>query len=150
MTEKQLKELLGSLSLTEKAFQLTQAPAPYYMKDAQIAGTEVNTEISERELALMGSNLYVYGPKESRDIQKRCMDMHPHHIPMLFMMDVIHGYRTVFPTPLAMGATFDPERAEEMMRTAAAESSAAGVDVAFSPMLDLVRNRPARTRTLTA
>ena len=71
MTEKQLKELLGSLSLTEKAFQLTQAPAPYYMKDAQIAGTEVNTEISERELALMGSNLYVYGPKESRDIQKR-------------------------------------------------------------------------------
>ena len=140
MTEKQLKELLGRLSLEEKAFQLTQAPAPYYMKDAQIAGTEVNTEISERELALMGSNLYVYGPKESRDIQKRCMDMHPHHIPMLFMMDVIHGYRTVFPTPLAMGATFDPGRAEEMMRTAAAESSAAGVDVAFSPMLDLVRD----------
>lgn len=140
MTENELRNLLNDLSLEEKAFQLTQAPATYYVKGAQIAGTEVNTEISERELALMGSNLYVYGPKETCEIQDRCMNMHPHHIPMLFMMDVIHGYRTVFPMPLAMGATFDPDAAEEMMRTAAAEASFSGVNVAFSPMLDLVRD----------
>lgn len=140
MTEKQLQALLSDLTLEEKAFQLTQAPAPYYMKDAQIAGSNVDTPMTDRELALMGSNLYVYGPNETHDIQTRCMAAHPHHIPMLFMMDVIHGYRTVFPIPLAMGATFDPEGAEEMMRTAAAESSASGVQVAFSPMLDLVRD----------
>ena len=140
MTEKQILDLLSELSLEEKAFQLSQVPASYFIKDALITGTEVTTGLTDRELALTGSSLFVFGPKETRDIQERCMAAHPHHIPMLFMMDVIHGYRTVFPTPLAFGATFDPASAEEMMRISAAEGSASGVDVAFSPMLDLVRD----------
>ena len=140
MTEQELKSLVQELSLEEKAYQLTQAPGFFYMEDAQISGTDVENTFTEEELALMGSCLYVFGPEEQKRIQKQSMDRHPHHIPMVFMMDVIHGFRTVFPTPLGMGATFDPALAGEMMRTAAAECSSFGVQVAFSPMLDLVRD----------
>ena len=59
MTEQQLQALLLDLSLEEKAFQLTQAPPSYYLKDVQLAGSEVNAELTDRELALMGSVLYV-------------------------------------------------------------------------------------------
>ncbi|MBQ9614032.1 MAG: glycoside hydrolase family 3 C-terminal domain-containing protein [Lachnospiraceae bacterium] len=140
MTEHELQKLLNSLSLEEKAFQLSQVPGPFYVKDAQIAGTEVENDLTDLELAMMGSTLYVYGPDEMHAVQEKCIADHPHHIPMMFMMDVIHGYRTVFPIPLAMGASFDPDGAETMMQVSAAESSSEGIHVAFSPMLDLVRD----------
>lgn len=140
MTQEQLQALLEDLTLEEKAFQLSQVPARFYVKNAQVTGTNVSNDLSEQELSLVGSILNVYGAKETIEIQEGCMAAHPHHIPMLFMMDVIHGHRTVFPMPLAMGASFDPEGAEEMMRIAAKEASAVGVTVAFAPMLDLVRD----------
>ena len=61
-------------------------------------------------------------------------------IPMLFMMDVIHGYRTVFPIPLALGASFNTEIVKECTRMAAKEAKAAGVHVTFTPMVDYVRD----------
>lgn len=140
MTEQQLQVLVQELSVEEKAFQLTQAPAPYFMEALRIPGTEVTAELTEQELSMMGSVLYVCGAKETREIQERCMAANSHGIPMMFMMDVIHGYRTIFPIPLGIGASFDEDRAEDMMRVAAAEASAAGIQVAFSPMLDLVRD----------
>lgn len=56
------------------------------------------------------------------------------------MMDVIHGMKTIFPAPLAQGATFDPELSGECASAAAKEASAAGLHVTFSPMVDLVRD----------
>jgi len=140
MTKQELLTLISSMSLEEKAFQLSQVPATFYMKDGEITGTDVQNDLTERELALMGSTLSVYGSDQTRAVQEHCLAGHPHHIPMLFMMDVIHGYRTVFPTPLGTGAGFDPGSAEEMMSIAAKEASSEGIHVAFSPMLDLVRD----------
>ena len=56
------------------------------------------------------------------------------------MADVIHGYKTGFPVPIAIGSTFDPELAEKITSAAAKEAAAAGVHVAFSPMIDLARD----------
>ena len=56
------------------------------------------------------------------------------------MMDVIHGYRTIFPAPIAQGASFDPEISKRAASVAARETSAAGIHVVFSPMVDLVRD----------
>ena len=68
------------------------------------------------------------------------MERHPHHIPMMFMMDIIHGMRTIFPIPLGMGATFHPELAEACAEATARESAVCGLHVTFAPMVDLVRD----------
>ena len=73
-------------------------------------------------------------------IQDAYINRHPHHIPLLFMLDVIHGYRTIFPAPIAQGASFDPEISKRAASVAARETSAAGIHVVFSPMVDLVRD----------
>lgn len=69
------------------------------------------------------------------------MAKQPHHIPMLFMMDVIHGMKTIFPAPLAQGATFDPELSGECASAAAKEASAAGLHVTFLRWLTLCAMR---------
>ena len=68
------------------------------------------------------------------------MKKQPHHIPLLFMADVINGYRTIFPIPLAQGATFNPEIVEKAAAISAKESAASGLHLTFSPMVDLVRD----------
>ena len=68
------------------------------------------------------------------------MEQHPHHIPLIFMADIINGFRTIFPIPLAQGCTFDPELVEEGAAAAARESAATGLHLTFSPMADLVRD----------
>ena len=62
------------------------------------------------------------------------------NIPLLFMADIINGYKTIFPIPLAQGCTFDPDLVRQLAETAAREGAAAGVHVTFSPMADLVRD----------
>ena len=68
------------------------------------------------------------------------MENHPHHIPLLFMGDVINGMETIFPIPLGQGCTFHPELVEACARIAAREAAVSGLHVTFSPMLDLVRD----------
>ena len=60
--------------------------------------------------------------------------------PLLFMLDVINGYKTVFPIPLAQGASFEPELSEQCASVAAKEASVSGLHVTFAPMTDLVRD----------
>ena len=67
-------------------------------------------------------------------------DAHPHHIPPVLMRDIIHGFRTVFPIPLALGCTFDEKQAETMGKISAAEGWYSGVHATFAPMVDVVRD----------
>ena len=140
MKEKELQELLEDMSLEEKVYQMVQIPGAFYIEGTEDSGTTLEREVPERELYLMGSTLNIFGAEKINAIQKKALELQPHHIPMLFMMDVIHGYRTIFPIPLAEGAMFDPETAKKGAEIAAKEASAAGIHVAFSPMLDLVRD----------
>ena len=97
-------------------------------------------KVTEEDLKMAGSSLLLYGGEKLARIQKSYMENQPHHIPQMFMYDVIHGMKTIFPVPLAQGASFDPVLARDCASVAAKEAAASGIHVAFSPMVDLVRD----------
>lgn len=140
MTEKELRELLNDMTLEEKVNQLVQIPGSYYNQNASITGGIENSRFSETQRKQAGSILGITGARTLRQIQETYMENHPHHIPLLFMLDVIHGLRTIFPMPLALGATFDPNLVERTAQAAAKESAVSGIHVTFAPMADLVRD----------
>ena len=91
MTQKELNELLGDMSLEEKIGQLVQVPGSCYEENAVITG-EMNNGWREETCRLAGSTLGIYGAKKLKKIQDEYMRTQPHHIPLLFMLDVIHGF----------------------------------------------------------
>ena len=142
MEQKQLKQLLLELSLEEKAGQLVQLMGNFYETDVEsvLTGPGKNLGLTEENIHLAGSILGTYGAKNLKKIQDDYMARHPHHIPLLFMMDVIHGMKTIFPMPLAQAASFEPEMTEKCASAAAKEAAVSGLHVTFSPMADLVRD----------
>lgn len=142
MEQNELKKLLADMSLQEKADQLVQLSGLFYQKDVEsiLLGPAKKIGISEKDIGMAGSVLGTYGANALKEIQKNYMKQHPHHIPLLFMMDVIHGMKTIFPMPLAQGASFDPELSERCASAAALEAAVSGLHVTFSPMVDLVRD----------
>jgi beta-glucosidase len=88
----------------------------------------------------VGSFLFVTDPKEINRLQKIAMNEQRLHIPILFGFDVIHGFDTEFPVPLAMAASWDPAIAEQAQAIAAEEAAHAGVRWSFAPMLDIARD----------
>lgn len=140
MTEQKLQELLNDMTMEEKINQLLQLPGSYYEKSAAVTGGLDGSPFTEKQISQAGSVLGIYGAETIRSIQDQYMGNQPHHIPLLFMLDVIHGLRTVFPMPLAQGAAFDPEIVEACAQAAARESAVSGVHVTFAPMADLVRD----------
>lgn len=140
MKEEALEALLQDLSLEEKVYQLIQYQGANYSADAALTGLLDRNHITPRELGMAGSTLCIWGADKLRAIQDACMAVQPHHIPMLFMLDVIHGHRTVFPCPLGLGASFSPALVEQSAAVAARESAAEGIHVTFAPMADLARD----------
>lgn len=142
MTEEKLGKLLEDMSLQEKIDQMLQTAGSFYLSVSREAllGNITAFGISQADMDEAGSILGTDDAKSLIEIQKRQMAKQPHHIPMLFMMDVIHGMRTIFPMPLAQAATFDPELAEKCASVSAGEAYVSGLHVAFSPMADLVRD----------
>lgn len=139
MKETDLQALLKDMSLEEKILQLVQLPGWAFQNDAAVTGLAEGAG-DNRKKYLAGSTLGLWGADKIKALQDACMKEQPHHIPMLFMLDVIHGHKTVMPCPLGQGATFDPEIAKEGAKVQAKEASADGVHVTFSPMADLVRD----------
>ncbi|MDE6673301.1 MAG: hypothetical protein K2K19_00610 [Acetatifactor sp.] len=140
MTSEQINALLDDMSLQEKIGQLLQLTGNFYAQEGMATGPMSDMELTQEQVDLAGSVLSTVGAEQLKRIQKSYMEKHPHHIPLLFMADVINGLRTVFPIPLAQGCSFDPALAEEMARISARESARAGLHVTFSPMVDLVRD----------
>lgn len=103
-------------------------------------GPQQKLGIHEEMIALCGSVLNVAGAEKVKKIQKAYLEKSRHKIPLLFMGDVVYGYKTVYPIPLGLGATWNPELIKENYRLIAEEAKAAGVHVTFSPMVDLVRD----------
>lgn len=142
MNQEELRSLLKSMTLQEKINQMLQLNGSFYQEEREeiLTGPARKVGVQEENIEMAGSILGAYGAEKLIDIQKRYMEKQPHHIPMLFMMDVIHGMRTIFPIPLAQGATFEPEMSEKCAAVAAKEASVSGLHVTFSPMTDLVRD----------
>lgn len=153
MKTEELKELFEKMTLSEKLGQLTQTTAEHFIKnegdeaDDDIEKELVETgpafdELEEQKEALftVGSVLGVSGAKVINRIQKNFLEQNRLKIPLLFMHDAIHGYRTVFPIPLAMAGSFDEETVKLAAKCTAKELRAVGIHVNFSPMNDLVRD----------
>lgn len=118
--------LVEQMTAEEKAAQLAQ----YFY----IPGLE-NPQIGRA-----GSLLFVTDPHEVNRLQRNAIDKSRLKIPLLFGFDVIHGLHTIFPVPLAMAASWDPQMVEEVQGVAAAEARAVGVDWTFAPMVDIARD----------
>lgn len=140
MKQEQLTALLAEMSLEEKIHQLFQGNGSFYDSGSVATGPASEQGFSEQTIREAGSVLSIIGADNVKKIQKAHMEQHPHHIPLIFMADIINGYRTVFPIPLAQGAAFDPKVAYTGAEVAAREASVSGIHVTFSPMVDLVRD----------
>jgi beta-glucosidase len=88
----------------------------------------------------VGSVLWLIDVKEINRLQHIAVEKSRLHIPILFAFDVIHGYRPVFPVPLAMASSWDPSVEEQAQRLAGQDARAAGIDWTFTPMVDIARD----------
>jgi len=131
--ETRINALLSQMTLAEKLGQLQQL-------DGEGNG---NFRPEHRELVrkgLLGSTLNVRGAQRTNELQRIAVEESRLKIPLLFGFDVIHGYRTIFPTPLAEASSWDPTLAERSTSIAAQETYASGVRWTFAPMLDIARD----------
>jgi len=140
--QKLIEQIIKELSVLEKARQLTQVNVVCLKEgsEAKITGVAKNLGITQEDMNDVSSALnFMYGG-EMTEIQETYLEKSKKKIPVIFMQDVVHGYRTIFPIPLAMGGTFDTDLAEVCAEMSAKEARANGVQVTFAPMVDLVRD----------
>ena len=141
MTEQALKGLLDSMTLEEKAGQLVQCNAGQFIANQlEITGPDGELLPAEELNRVMGSVLTFEDAKQAKALQDRHLAADPKKIPLLLMLDVIHGLRTTYPIPLAMGCSFDDDLMTECADVARKESAACGVHVNFNPMVDTARD----------
>ncbi len=140
METHELQQLLSEMSLQEKIGQMVQLTGAYFDKEAVLTGVVGEQLPPEWIIQYAGSVLGVIGKDKIYDIQSRYMEQHPHHIPLLFMADVIHGCRTIYPIPLGQACSFHPELVSEAASIAASEASSEGLRATFSPMIDVSRD----------
>lgn len=140
MKQSELEQLLKSMSLEEKINQMLQVTGDFYLGKTVITGPMRENGFTEESVAQAGSVIGLLGADVVKKVQKAYMEQQPHHIPLLFMLDVINGFKTVFPIPLGQGATFEPELSRRCAQAAAKEAAVAGLHVTFAPMVDLVRD----------
>ena len=135
-THPSAKELLKQMTIEEKVAQLSQLPGFPIPEFAQQVG---NPEDVIRKYGA-GSVLWVFEPKQINRLQHIAVDESRLHIPILFGLDVIHGYHTIFPAPIAMASSWDPKLVESAQAVAAREARAGGIVWTFAPMLDIARD----------
>ena len=140
MKEQQLKELMDSLSLDEKIGQLIQLSGNFFAADAMAVGPQKKLGITDEMVGYTGSVLNVLGAEKIKRIQSEYLKNSRHKIPLLFMSDIVYGYKTIYPIPLGLGATWNPELIKKCCQYTAKEACAAGAHVTFAPMVDLVRD----------
>ena len=128
--EQRVERLLSRMTLAEKIGQMNQVSA----------GGDVSNYADALRKGQIGSILNEVDPVKINEFQRICMEESRLGIPLLVARDVIHGYHTVFPIPLGLAATFDPNLVEQGARVAALEATAQGVRWTFSPMLDIARD----------
>jgi len=128
--------VLGLMTLDEKLGQLALSPG---------RGTQTGPRAPEGgEQAIragrVGSFLNVFGAAYIRELQRLATQESRLKIPLLFAHDIIHGFRTIYPVPIAEAASFDPERVRMSARDAAVEATAHGLNWTFAPMVDIARD----------
>jgi beta-glucosidase len=131
------KLLLAKMTLEEKIGQLNLVTPGGGILTGSVVSQGVEDNIRK---GLVGGLFGIYGPEKVRKAQDLAVKNSRLHIPLIFGLDVIHGHKTIFPIPLGLSATWDPELVEKSARIAATEASADGLAWAFSPMVDIARD----------
>lgn len=134
--DKFVDNLMNKMTLQEKIGQLN-LPVSGDIVTGQAKSSDVAGKIRNGQV---GGLFNVKGVENIREIQKIAVEQSRLKIPLLFGMDVIHGYETVFPIPLALSCSWDMEAIRESARIAAKEASADGICWTFSPMVDICRD----------
>lgn len=137
-----IHKLLQKMTLEQKLAQLSQynANCLHIGASGDVTGPASELNLTSEQVKSVGSVLNFGEANEVIEIQKEHIENDPYKIPMLFMLDVVHGYETIYPIPLGIGASFDTELAENCAAMASEEMALGGVHVTFSPMVDLVRD----------
>ena len=134
--ETRVNELVSKMTLQEKIGQLVQYSAGQATGPSS-GRTDDRDMIRKGEV---GSLFNVTGARATNQLQHIAVDESRLHIPLIFGLDVIHGFRTTFPLNLGLASTWDPGIVEQAARVAAQEASASGVRWTFSPMVDIARD----------
>jgi len=126
--EARVEDLLGRMTLEEKIGQMCQ-----------------NTKYPEKheelvEAGRVGSLFNVTGAEQTNEVQRIAVERSRLGIPLIFGLDVIHGFSTIYPIPLAMASSWDPKMVEKAASIAAAEASSEGIHWTFAPMVDIARD----------
>jgi beta-glucosidase len=131
-----VEKLLGSMTLAQKIGQLTQYTS------GEWTGPEGNPLDYDAmiERGEVGSLFNVVGAYSTNRYQHMAVEKSPLHIPLLFGYDVIHGQHTIFPVPLALASSFDPDLVRQLAHVAAQEATDDGIRWVFSPMVDIARD----------
>jgi beta-glucosidase len=131
-----IKDLMNKMTLDEKIGQLNLTTAGGFS-----TGSAVNDKVQQKlKAGQIGGMLNGFSLESMRASQDIAVKESPNHIPILFGMDVIHGYRTIFPIPLAMSCLWDMSLIEKSARIAAQEATANGISWTYSPMVDIARD----------
>ena len=137
---KDLSALLAQMTIEEKVGQLMLLSANFFGTDTELTGPAQEWGLSPEELSRVGGCLGGKDADTIRKIQNNHLAADRNKIPLMFMNDVIHGYRTIYPINLGLSCSFDPELVGECTRMSAKEAAAGGVHLSFAPMIDLVRD----------
>ena len=130
---RKVEDLLRRMTLDEKIGQLTQIGGVAFVPD------DLKPEERVRK-GQVGSILWLSDAAAINRLQRAAVEETRLHIPLLFGLDVVHGFKTVFPVPLAMAASWDPALVEQAQTVAAREARASGIHWTFAPMLDIARD----------
>ena len=130
-TSRFVDDLLQKMTLEEKIGQMSQI-ALNQPQDVSPDQRILNGQV--------GSFLFVKDAKEINRLQHIAVERSRLHIPLIFGFDVIHGFRTIYPVPLALAASWDPAMVEHVQSMAAKEASAVGINWTFAPMVDIARD----------
>ncbi len=131
-----IDQLMKKMTLEEKIGQLN-LPVTGEITTGQAKSSDVAKRIRNGEV---GGLFNLKGVERIREVQRQAVEESRLGIPLLFGMDVIHGYETIFPIPLGLSCTWDMKAIEESARIAAIEASADGISWTFSPMVDVSRD----------
>ncbi len=142
MKQEQVLELLKQMTLGEKVGQLIQVLGEDFLRDNVdiTTGPLRELNLSNEDLYNVGSILNVVGSENIRKIQDEYLAKNRLKIPLLFMADIINGYKTVLPIPIAQGCSWDTNIVYDCAKLSIEEGKVAGANVNFSPMVDLVRD----------
>ena len=136
-TEQRVDSVLRLMTLSEKIGQMNQVSSK---EDPTGQLTECSNEEELIRSGQVGSMLNVVGVERTRHLQEIAVNDTRLHIPLIFALDVVHGYKTISPVPLAESCSWDMDLIEKSARVAAEEATAAGIQWTFAPMVDIARD----------